>query len=322
MSIAKWISCRRSGNGDRFSARFFCLGKDSRPKLQSNLCSHCAAVLGGEWLQREGEWAAVERYSPCGFLHKKISRVWRQGDTVELNLPKVLQEERLPDNPSRMAFLWGPLVLAGDLGPEVHQDDEENMPAPSAPALVSAKEPVEHWLKAEAGKPGWFKTSGVGLSQDIEFAPFYELTRRKYAVYWDVFTPEEWSKRSAEYKAEQEKQQKLQAATTAFAQPGEMQSERDFNELGEDSAPILWRGRHGRGGKGWFSFDMPVDNSRPVALWVTYGGDRWRESTLDIWWRQEDWRSRRTAPLSAPRKSSSPTSGMSSRRNSLRARAK
>jgi len=97
-----------------------------------------------------------------------------------------------------------------------------------------------------------------------------------------VFTPEEWSKRSAEYKAEQEKQQRIQAATIAFAQPGEMQSERDFNEQGEDSAPLLWRGRHGRGGKGWFSFDMPVGNARPVTLWVTYGGERWRKSTLDV----------------------------------------
>jgi hypothetical protein len=101
-------------------------------------------------------------------------------------------------------------------------------------------------------------------------------------VYWDVFTPEEWSKRSAEYKAEQEKQRKLQAATIALAQPGEMQSERDFNEQGEDTAPLLWRGRHGRAGKGWFSFDMPIDTSRPTALWVTYGGDRWRKSTFDI----------------------------------------
>ena len=220
---------------------------------------------------------------PPADSYVKISRVWCQGDTVELNLPKVLRKEPLPDNAGRMALMWGPLVLAGDLGPEVRQDDEESMPAPSAPALVvTANEPVQQWLKPESGKPGWFQTSGVGLGQDIEFAPLYELARRKYAVYWDVFTPEEWSKRSAEYKAEQEKEQKLQGATIAFSQPGEMQAERDFNEQGKDSAPLLWRGRHGRGGKGWFSFDMPVENSRPVALWVTYGGDRWRTSALDI----------------------------------------
>ncbi len=220
---------------------------------------------------------------PAADSYVKIERTWREGDTVELHLPKVLRTEPVPDNPSRMALMWGPLVLAGDLGPEVRHDDEENMPAPSAPAVVvAANTPVQQWLKPASGKPGWFKTSGVGLSQDIEFAPMYELPRRKYAVYWDVFTPEEWSKRSAEYKAEQEKQQKLQAATIAFAQPGEMQSERDFNEQGEESAPLLWRGRHGRAGKGWFSFDMPVENSRRLALWVTYGGDRWRKSTVDI----------------------------------------
>jgi hypothetical protein len=183
-----------------------------------------------------------------------------------------------------MAFIWGPLVLAGDLGPEIRGDDreEERPRAPSAPPVVAGNQPLEQWLKPESGKPGWFKTTGVGLAQDIEFAPFYELPRRKYAVYWDVFTPEEWTHRSAEYKAEQEKQQKLQAATIAFAQPGEMQSERDFNERGEDSAPVLWRSRHGRTGKGWFSFDLPVENTRPIALSVTYGGEGRRKSTFDI----------------------------------------
>jgi DUF1680 family protein len=214
----------------------------------------------------------------------KINRIWRQGDTVDLNLPKVLRKEPLPDNPNRMAFMWGPLVLAADLGAEVRRidRDEENPPAPSASPMVVANEPLQQWLKPEPGKPGWFKTTGVGLAHDIEFAPFYELPRRKYAVYWDVFTPEEWGKRSAEYKAEQETQQKLQAATIAFVQPGEMQSERDFDEQGENSSPLLWRGRHGRTGKGWFSFDMPVENSHPIALWVTNGGEGRRKSTFDI----------------------------------------
>lgn len=220
---------------------------------------------------------------PAADSYVKIDRLWREGDTVKLNLPKQLREEPLPDNPTRMALMWGPLVLAGDLGPAVHQDDEEHVETPSAPALVvAANRPVQQWLKPESGKPGWFKTSGVGLNQDIEFGPLYELTQRKYAVYWDVFTPEEWSKRANAYQAEQAKQKRLQAATIALAQPGEMQSERDFNEQGEDSAPVLWRSRHGRAGKGWFSFDMPIDTSRSTALLVTYGGDRWQKSTLDI----------------------------------------
>jgi hypothetical protein len=264
----------------------FPLGASALVKIRTKTPKQFTLVLRRPYWAGDGFSVKVNgqlvKDLPPADSYVKINRAWRQGDTVELNLPKVLRTEPLPDNPGRMAFLWGPLVLAGDLGPDVRQDDEENMPAPSAPALVVTKRLVEQFLKPEAGKLGWFKTSDVGLSHDIEFAPFYELPRRKYAVYWDVFTPEEWSKRSAEYKAEQEKQRKLQAATIALAQPGEMQSERDFNEQGEDSAPLLWRGRHGREGKGWFSLDMPVENSRPIALWVTFGGDRWRKSTLDI----------------------------------------
>jgi len=52
----------------------------------------------------------------------EVERTWKTGDTVTLALPKQLRLEPLPDNPRRTAILWGPLVLAGDLGPE---DQEE-----------------------------------------------------------------------------------------------------------------------------------------------------------------------------------------------------
>jgi DUF1680 family protein len=269
----------------------FPIGSSASVKIRTKTPKEFTLALRRPYWAGDGFSVKVNSQSlkdlPPADSYVRITRVWRQGDVVDLTLPKVLRKEPLPDNPSRMAFMWGPLVLAGDLGPEVRGDDgdegEEGKPrAPSAPPIVAGNETLEQWLKPEPGKPGWFKTTGVGLSQDIEFAPFYELPRRKYAVYWDVFTTEEWSKRSTEYKAEQQKQQEIQAATIAFAQPGEMQSERDFNEQGDDSAPLLWRSRHGRTGKGWFSFDMPVENSRPIALWVTYGGEGRRKSTFDI----------------------------------------
>ena len=56
------------------------------------------------------------------------------------------------------------------------------------------------------------------------------LHRRLYSVYWDLFTPAEWDKKAAELVAERERQRKREAATVSFAQPGETQSERDFNQ--------------------------------------------------------------------------------------------
>src|SRR5579871_185979 len=282
-SIAKWDSA----GVDVEMATDFPIGSSASVKIRTKAPKKFTLAL------RRPNWAG-EGFSvkvngrplkdlPPADSYVKITRVWRQGDSVDLDLPKVLHEDPLPDNPSRMALMWGPLVLAGDLGPDMPQGEgeEETPKGPTAPPLVADK-PLDQWLKPESGKPGWFKTTGAGLTNDIEFAPLYELPRRRYAVYWDVFTSEEWNKRSAEYKAEQEKQQKLQAATIAFAQPGEMQSERDFNEQGEDSKPLLWRGHHGRGGKGWFSFDLPVDVVHPTKLLVTYGGEAWRKSSFEI----------------------------------------
>ena len=68
----------------------------------------------------------------------------------------------------------------------------------------------------------------------------------------------------------------------AFVQPGEMQSERDFNEQGEDSSPDRVVGRAARRGRNWFSFDLPVDASHPMAVVVTYNSDEWRKRTFDI----------------------------------------
>src|SRR5499427_6086021 len=213
-----------------------------------------------------------------------ITRTWKTGDTVELVLPKTLRKETLPDNSERFALMWGPLVLAGDLGAETFRegDGEGWRVTANAPVLVAANESVDNWLKPVAGKPGTFLTSGVGLTTDITFVPFYQLPRRKYAIYWDMFTPEEWKKKSEAYAAEQEKQKKLEAATVAFAQPGQMQTERDFNQQGEESSPVHLEGRYGRRGTKWFSFDLPVEAGHPMGLVVTFSNDGRRKGSFDV----------------------------------------
>jgi uncharacterized protein len=213
-----------------------------------------------------------------------ISRTWKVGDTVELALPKTLRKEPLPDNPNRMAIMWGPLVLAGDLGPEMNRRGARgNGGSPeTAPALITAHN-VDGWLKPVDGKPGTFRTANVGLKEDIDFAPFYEMPRRRYAIYWDVFTPAEWTNKSAAYQAEQDSEKKLEAATIGFAQPGQMQSERDFAEKDENSSPVQLNGRYGRQGTSWFSYDLPIDPASPAVVVATYSNDaRGRQGGFDV----------------------------------------
>jgi hypothetical protein len=211
----------------------------------------------------------------------ELARKWKNGDVVELTLPKALHVEPVPDNPHRVALLWGPLVLAGDLGGErARGGNREDLSF--VPVFLAGDAPVADWLKPIPGQPGTFRTDGVGRARDVDFVPFYRLHRRTYAVYWDLFTQPEWDKRSARMAAEREKQRKLEAATVAYAQPGEMQPERDFNQQGEDSEPERVMGRACRRGSKWFSFDLPVEPAHPMAVVVTYYSDEWRRRTFDI----------------------------------------
>jgi len=216
-----------------------------------------------------------------------LKRTWKTGDTVALTLPKVLHAEPTPDNARRVALMWGPLALAGDLGSE----REANNPAKQAavPVFVAAEKPLTEWLEPVADRPGAFHSVGVGRSSDhdqpheVTFLPFYRLHERAYSVYCDLYTPADWKQKAAEIAAEQERQRKLQAATVSFVQPGEMQPERNFNQQGEETYPERVLGRAGRNGRKWFSFDMPVDPTHPLTLVVTYhGGERRRTATFDI----------------------------------------
>ncbi|MBE7501035.1 MAG: hypothetical protein HS113_12145 [Verrucomicrobiales bacterium] len=199
-------------------------------------------------------------------------------------MPKRLRLEPLPDNPRRGALLWGPLVLAGDLGSEEAPRRARSRTATfeSVPVFVAAERPVSEWLESVPDQPGRFRTVGVGRDREVEFEPFYRLHRRTYAVYWDLFTPSEWEQRAVEIAAARERQEKLEAATVGFVQPGEMQAERDANMQGEETSPDRVMGRPGRRARQWFSFDVPVDPAHPMGLVVTYNLDEWRERTFDI----------------------------------------
>lgn len=205
-----------------------------------------------------------DMHRPSYYIY--LDRTWKKGDTIEMLLPKSLRLLPLSDNPNRVAIAWGPLVLAGDLGPEEQAKPER------IPVFVTDGKPVAEWLKPVQGKAGHFQTvDGIGRPASVEMVPFYRLHRRLYGVYWDLFTASEWQNRAAEYAADEKRQLQLEKATVGFAQPGEMQPERNDNFRSDEfTSPIRVEGRPGRKARNWFSFDMPVDPNCPMTLVVTY----------------------------------------------------
>lgn len=235
-----------------------------------------------------GRPSAAEEGRPQPSTYVELKRTWKTGDRIELTLPKSLRLEPTPDRPEIAAIMWGPLALAGDLGPRREgrtrtADGAATVPPPPppAPVLVAAGRPVSEWVVPTGTRPGDFRAvnvarvpaaTGEGTTEDLSLAPFYRTHRRRYSVYFDVLTPEQYQARGAAIAAERERVRKLEAATVAFVQPGEMQPERDFNYQSEPlERPVLRQaGRANRAGAGWFSFDLPVEGSMDTAIVVTY----------------------------------------------------
>ena len=127
----------------------------------------------------------------------ELKRLWKSGDTVTFTLPKALWKEPLPDNPNRVALLWGPLVLGADLGAAGSGDHRPSTAQVGYPVFISpADQSVDQWLKPVADKPGEFQAIGTGAAENaVTFRPFYQLSDRRYGIYWDVYRPEDWKRR-------------------------------------------------------------------------------------------------------------------------------
>lgn len=260
-------------NDDTTSLRFTC----RQPTRLALKIRHPYWAESGIELTVNGESLASDS-KPSDYV--TIDRTWDTGDVVKLTMPMPLRLEAMPDNPRRVAVMYGPLVLAGELGP-VDSPDASN--PDFVPVLIGADRPVAEWVKPIEGEANTFQMVDVGRPRNVVLRPFYETHDCRYTIFWDKFTEDDWAKRQAEYEAERKRQAELEARTIDVVQPGEMQPERDHNMQGERTSA----GKHaGRGWRhaydGWFSFDMKIDPSVPVILQATYWGDETGNRDFDV----------------------------------------
>jgi DUF1680 family protein len=103
----------------------------------------------------------------------------------------------LPGAPDHVAFVYGPIVLAGRLGQAglspgsqiiVNERESGTMlnAAIDVPTLAGdATSLIEH-VQPDAHDPLVFRTVGIGRPHDVELAPYYRLAHERYNLYWNV----------------------------------------------------------------------------------------------------------------------------------------
>jgi hypothetical protein len=123
-----------------------------------------------------------------------IDREWKDGDRLEVSMPMSLHLHHASDVKNHVAIMYGPIVLAGEMGrenmpptQEAHDQNQYNrVPRPSPPFLSTDDENASDWLKPVAGKPLTFETTGVGRPIEMTLIPLYAVMHERYTVYWKM----------------------------------------------------------------------------------------------------------------------------------------
>jgi hypothetical protein len=212
----------------------------------------------------------IVKITPNAYGYSEINRKWKNDDRVEITLPPDLHVESMPDNAGRIAFLYGPIVLAADLG--------DSMPDPvfGTPVLLTDNRNIKEWLKPVDLKTLTFETKGIGQPKDITLKPFYTLYNKYYSVYFDFFTNAGWLARKSEYEKDKKNQQMIEERTIDDFRIGEMQPERDHNLVATERSYVdIALGRRGREARrdNHFTFSMKVTPGVANILLLTYIGD-------------------------------------------------
>lgn len=195
--------------------------------------------------------------------YASLSAKWKKGDVISFDIPMTVRTEAILGDPNKQALLYGPTVLAADLG-------APGGPDKLAPVLVPEGKPISEWVTKTG--PLEFKVTDAAKPEPLTLKPLWEIVDNSYAVYFDVFGHDDWVKKEASFRAEEARLKDLDARTIDLMRIGEMQPERDHKLTSErcDAREANGKGFRTPFAKGFFEFDLKVDPDKESAVVVTY----------------------------------------------------
>ncbi len=229
-----------------------------------------------------------------------LRRMWKNGDVLHVELPMQLSAEKLPRSEQYVAFLYGPIVLSGELGrgggltkQDFWQIEEKVprklVPESDTPTLVAEDNAdlLQH-IKLVDTHSLRFRTSGFQPG-DVPLVPFFENHFQRYAVYWRRLTPAAFQQEREKLATAAREREALEARTVDVVAIGDDNSEKAHDLRSRNSASgfgaydeeMQTRWRDARDG-GWFSYRMAVSGDRPLFLRCTYWGDERGARTFDL----------------------------------------
>ena len=144
-----------------------------------------------------------------------LERVWKKNDVIELTVPMYLRLYVARSDVHKVAFKYGPILLAGDLGVDMVR------------SIVTDEQSPEKFI-TKTGDGLTFVIDGLLKpgNKSITLKPFYEFESEPHMAYWNLYTTEEYESMSGLNASFAER---LEEVTIDSVTPGHLQSELDHN---------------------------------------------------------------------------------------------
>ena len=199
--------------------------------------------------------------------------------------------EQLHATPEKQAILYGPIVLAANLGPtglETDYVDSQTQYAgavlPPAPLFVTTNSATAKLTRVNSDNLAFTAQmidSSDGTARVVPMLPYSRAHHMRYGVYFDVLTPADWQRKRDEIAAEAARQRDIAARTVDTYRPGEQQNEiehglKSQNSNTGDFGDTKWRDARD-GGFIEFALQTPpagVAGELTLRYWGSDGGDR------------------------------------------------
>ncbi len=200
----------------------------------------------------------------------------KKGDIIRVILPMSLRVEETPDNPAIAAILYGPILLAGDLGRKgienlnQHTSDmwqlKNNPELKNIPVVVADKQHPETWIRKVKGQPLTFTMKSID-NKEVLLRPFYTINNERYSVYWDLFSAKQWQ--DYQYYKKNYLKDEVIAGDSLSEASHHLQSKNDTTEnIYFKTSPSPKEG-------GQFSYELKAATDEPLFLVIKYWGGGW-----------------------------------------------
>ncbi len=202
-----------------------------------------------------------------------LDRKWNDGDLITYLLPMSVTSEPALGSSSFRAYLYGPIVLAADLGFGVSERQ--------TPVVVSdGSKPEELILLKNKDSLVFDMKTGDGT---VKLVPYFITGRNTTAVYFKNCSTGEWSREKKNYSVSPFNEMQIEKRTIDLMRIGDSHGEQVHDLSGKNTSQEKYEGfSFLEAENGWFSFKMKVLSDKPVQLIFTCWGNPSKEQAFDI----------------------------------------